>query len=137
MKDDLQHNQNSSGLLALKISKDIKEYLKSWGRLYAWRERNHFNNDTTHRELMPTFQDVSYRPRTEQLDWISNEGKPDWLQWQLIDTSNTKVKSVNYECFHINPCTENNNGRKLEFLTCIIVITDNTDTLLPPGLQDT
>lgn len=56
----------------------------------------------------------------------------------MIDTSNTKPwgKSLNYECFRINPCTKNNNGGKLEFLTCI-VITDNTDALLPPGLQDT
>lgn len=96
----------------------------------------HQINVDSHREHVATFQDVFYRPRTEQLNPTSNEGKSDWQQ--LIDTSNTKVqgKSVNYEYFHINPCTENNNCTQLEFLTCI-VITDNTDTRVQTGLQDT
>lgn len=42
-------------------------------------EEHQINNDMTYREH-GAFQDVSYRPRTEQLDPIGNEGKSDCLQ---------------------------------------------------------
>lgn len=35
IKDDLQHNENCAGLLALKILKGIKEYVKAEGKLHA------------------------------------------------------------------------------------------------------
>lgn len=38
MKDDLWHNQNCTGLLALKNLKDIKEHLKAWGKVICMEE---------------------------------------------------------------------------------------------------
>lgn len=40
-------------------------------------EEHQTNSDVTHWEHVATFGDVSYRPRTEQLDPTSNEGKSD------------------------------------------------------------
>lgn len=49
---------------------------KSTGKVVCMEEHQ-TNSDVTHWEHVATFGDVSYRPRTEQLDPTSNEGKSD------------------------------------------------------------